>query len=294
MMFMYKSLLKLGLAGAVALTLLNGFAADSAKVKPLKKITTKTGIKMVLIPGGTFMMGSDKGRDDEKPVHKVKLSPFYMDIYEVTQKSFLDLTGNAPSRFRDKRGPVERVRWTDAVLYCNARSKAEGLEPCYDPNTWKCDFTKNGYRLPTEAEWEYACRAGSTGELFFPGDRKHLTRYAWFRSNSREKVHPVGKKRPNAFGLYDMYGNVLEWCNDNYSKDYYKNSPVENPRGPAKGKKKVLRGGSWASWPKHCRSAERTADDPTTADICQGYDTYGFRCVRNAPAADAKGASSSK
>ena len=248
-----------------------------------EKPNKNSDIKMILINGGSYIMGSKSGREDEKPLHKVTVNSFYIDIYEVTQNAYKVGTGSNPSKFRDKSGAVERVRWTDAVLYCNARSKADGLEECYNNKTWVCDFNKNGYRLPTEAEWEYACRSDSKNEHFFKGGLTVLGRYAWFRKNSREKVHPVGKKRPNAFGLYDMYGNVLEWCNDNYSKDYYAVSPNDNPRGPDAGDKKVLRGGSWASRGKYCRSATRTSDAPTTADICQGYDTYGFRCVRNAP-----------
>ncbi|MCF6174142.1 MAG: formylglycine-generating enzyme family protein [Victivallaceae bacterium] len=278
--FRRSRLYSIFLFGCATLSLLTSVVAGDK----LQQITTKSGIKMVLIPGGTFMLGSTKGKADEKPVHKVKVSSFYMDVYEVTQAAYMKMMdNNNPSRFKNKKGAVERVRWTDAIRYCNARSKAEGLEPVYDIKTGKCDFSKNGYRLPTEAEWEYASRAGSKGEHFFTGGIAVLGRYAWFRKNSREKVHPVGKKRPNAFGVYDMYGNVLEWCNDNYSKDYYAISPIEDPRGPATGKKKVLRGGSWASRGKYCRNAARKSDNPTTADICQGYDTYGFRCVRKTP-----------
>jgi formylglycine-generating enzyme required for sulfatase activity len=275
---MEKTLFRKFLFGCTALSLLTAVVVDAAPAQ----IKTKSGIKMVKLPAGTFLMGSVKGKADEKPTHKVKVNSFYIDIYEVTQKSYLAIMGSNPSKFKDKKGAVERVRWTDAVRYCNARSVVEGLEPVYDIKTWKCDFNKNGYRLPTEAEWEYACRGGSKAELFFTGGVAVLGRYAWFRKNSREKVHPAGKKRPNGYGLYDMYGNVLEWCNDNYSKDYYATSPLDNPRGPSSGKKKVLRGGSWASRGKYCRNATRKSDNPTTADICQGYDTYGFRCVRNA------------
>jgi formylglycine-generating enzyme required for sulfatase activity len=245
-----------------------------------KTLTTKTGIKMVLIPGGTFKMGSVDGQEDELPVHEVKIDSFYMDAYEVTQESFQKLTGMNPSKFKDRKGPVERVRWTEAVLYCNARSLKEGLKPAYNTKTWECDFSADGYRLPTEAEWEYACRAGNNAKYFFRGGKNKLGQYAWFRKNSREKVHPVGTRKANSFGLFDMYGNVAEWCNDFYDKDYYAKSPRNNPQGPETGDKRVLRGGSWASRAKHCNSSERFNDDPVTADICQGYDTYGFRCVR--------------
>ncbi len=257
-----------------------------ANEKPLKTITTGTGIKMALIPGGKFMMGSSSGRKNEQKVHEISIDSFYMDVNEVTQKSFQELTGMNPSKFRNRKGPVERVRWTDAALYCNARSRREGLKPCYNTKTWKCDFTANGYRLPTEAEWEYACRGGTTTGHFFKGGERQLGQYAWYRKNSREKVHPPGSKKPNPFGLNDMYGNVAEWCNDFYDENYYAKSQEKNPRGPDSGKKRVLRGGSWASRAKYCRSSARFSDDPVTADICQGYDTYGFRCVRNAKSKD--------
>ncbi len=247
-----------------------------------KAATSKSGIRMVLLPGGTFKMGSDSGREDEKPLHLVTLSPFYMDICEVSQDEFERACGNNPSRFRDRQGPVERTRWTDAAAYCNARSAREGLKPCYDPKTWACDFTADGYRLPTEAEWEYACRAGTAASTFCGDGEREVEKYAWFRGNSGEKVHKVGSKRANPWGLHDMYGNVAEWCNDFYDPGYYQVGAKLNPTGPESGAKRVLRGGSWASRPKYLTSAAREADSPVTADICQGYDTYGFRCVRRA------------
>ena len=236
--------------------------------------------EMVKIPGGTFVMGSENGKTDEKPVQTVTVSPFYMDRCEVTQKEYGDLMGQNPSHFTDPNGPVERVRWTDCAQFCNARSKKEGLKPCYDPQTWECDFTADGYRLPTEAEWEYACRAGTKGALYIPGGVSKLKTAAWTRKNSQEKTHKCGTLKPNKFGLKDMYGNVLEWCNDWYAP--YPGGKAVDPKGPAKGSKRVLRGGSWQDREKNVYSSRRWADDPATADICQGYDTYGFRCVRKA------------
>ncbi|MDD2707865.1 MAG: formylglycine-generating enzyme family protein [Verrucomicrobiae bacterium] len=237
---------------------------------------------MALITGGAFEMGSPTGEADQRPVRLVKVGNFYMDVYEVTQESFLTLMGQNPSKFANPKGPVERVRWTDAVRYCNARSKKEGFTPCYNEQTWNCDFSANGYRLPAEAEWEYASRAGSKDNCFFGGGKADLEKYAWHRGNSAKKPHEVGAKLPNAFHLHDIYGNVSEWCHDYYAENYYAVGANENPRGPDSGSKRVLRGGSWDDRDSKCNSVIRQKDSPTTADICQGYDTYGFRCVRNA------------
>lgn len=236
---------------------------------------------MVLIKGGKFTMG---GEAENAPKHEVEVSSFYMDKTEVTQKDFFAITGENPSRFKGDLLPVERVRWNDCIKYCNLRSQKEGLTPCYDLATGKCDFKANGYRLPTEAEWEYACRANSTKELSNKGGRRKINDAGWLRKNSEETTHKVASLEPNAFGLFDMYGNVAEWCNDFYDENYYKTSPAKDPKGPESGRKKVLRGGSWQDREKRISSFLRLSDDPATADICQGYDTYGFRCVKNAPA----------
>ncbi|MCF6174303.1 MAG: formylglycine-generating enzyme family protein [Victivallaceae bacterium] len=246
-----------------------------------KTITTKSGIKMVLIPAGEFKMGSNNGKADETPIHSVKVNAFYMDKQLVTQREFERLMKINPSKHRKPKNPVEQVRWAQAVQYCNARSMADGLESCYDLKTWQCDFSKNGYRLPTEAEWEYASRAGSTKKYFWGDSPSRLQLYAYYRLNSGKKPRPVGRKKANKWGLRDIYGNLWEWCNDYYSPDYYKSSPKDNPKGPEKSAFKVLRGGSWKSKAKDCRSASRAKETPAFADICFGYDTYGFRCVRN-------------
>ena len=247
-------------------------------------VTTKTGIEMVAIPGGFFEMGSSKGAADESPVHKVWVGPFLIDRYEVVQEQYVKLVGANPSSFKDPGRPVDTVTWTDAALYCNLRSRAEGLEPCYDEqsDTWQCNFKANGYRLPTEAEWEYACRAGTEREYYFGSDPRALKKYAWYAGNSSKKTHLVGQKKPNQWGLYDMYGNVAEWCNDVYDENYYKMSPSNDPRGPEEGEIKVLRGGGWQDRIDSIRSSWRASENFCFVDACV-MDSMGFRCARNAP-----------
>jgi acetoin utilization deacetylase AcuC-like enzyme/formylglycine-generating enzyme required for sulfatase activity len=255
--------------------------AEDTTYKP-KTITTKTGIEMVAIPAGWFLMGDDNGAADERPAHKVWISAFWMDKYEVVQEEFRKYQLPDPSHFKNPKNPLERINWTDAALYCNDRSRAEGLEPCYDEQTWQCNFQANGFRLPTEAEWEYACRAGTTTRYSFGNDVRKLKTYAWFVKNSSEKTHPVGQKKPNPWGLYDMHGNVAEWCNDYYSESYYKQGPDKDPKGPAAGEEKVLRGGAWNLSVQTCRSSYR-ASDPSLNDTCLANDSIGFRCVRSEP-----------
>jgi formylglycine-generating enzyme required for sulfatase activity len=178
---------------------------------------------------------------------------------------------------------MEQVTWVQAANYCNKRSAAEGLRPCYNEDTAECNFDADGYRLPTEAEWEYACRAGTQGDYSFAGDTRRLGEHAWLSDNAGKKTHPVGQKKPNPWGLYDMHGNVAEWCNDMYDKSYYANSPASNPRGPADGKQYILRGGSWKSSAEALKSFSRLAESPGFSDACLARDAIGFRCVRKAP-----------
>jgi len=244
------------------------------------KSKTESGVEMVQLPAGRFTMG-DENEIDATP-HEVFVSSFYMDAHLVTQEEYQRVMGENPSRWKADRNPVEQVRWSDAVRYCNARSRLDGLQPCYDLNAWECNFDANGYRLPTEAEWEYTCRAGTKTPYFFGNDPSKLKDYAWFDKNSGAKPRPVGQKLPNPWGLYDMYGNVWEWCNDFYKVDYYQESPEENPRGPKTGETKVVRGGAWKFSAESCRSGYRYNEAPGYVDVCFGYDIYGFRCVRNA------------
>lgn len=241
---------------------------------------TRGAVKMIRVAGGEFTMGSDRGAAAESPAHRVQVDGFHMDQTPVTQAEYERLMGNNPARAKGPRNPVETVRWSDAARYCNARSKEEGLEPCYDPADWRCDFGRNGFRLPTEAEWEYACRAGTASE-FFCGDNDTLLQiHAWYKRNSGGRPRPVGMKRPNPWGLADMTGNVFEWCNDFFDPTGYKPALETNPKGPAAGQFKVLRGGCYKSDPGECRSAARAKDRPAFTDVCLGYETYGFRCVR--------------
>jgi formylglycine-generating enzyme required for sulfatase activity len=205
----------------------------------------KTGIEMVFIPAGEFMMGSpqtDKNRDDdEAPLHRVRITrPFYMAKYELTQGEWEEAMGTNPSHcVGSARLPVDGLTWNDCWNF--ARKAGDGLT------------------LPTEAQWEYACRAGSRTTYAFGDDTGEigLAGYAWYMENSGGTTHDVGQKKPNAWGLYDMHGNVWEWCLDWYGKGYYAESPGDDPQGPNRGPYRVLRGGGWVSCPAVCRSAMR-------------------------------------
>jgi formylglycine-generating enzyme required for sulfatase activity len=255
-------------------------ATSASKHEKPAAIRTKSGVEMVLLPAGQFMMGDEKGEDDEKPAHRVQVGAFYMDVCEVTQDSFQAMLGRNPAKWVAPDKPVERVSWLSAVEYCNMRSLREGFKPCYDLKTLACDFAADGYRLPTEAEWEYACRAGSSARWSFGDDPAGLGKHGWFRGNSGKATHAVRGKAANPWGLYDMYGNVAEWCNDRYGERYYATSPERDPRGPEAGEERVLRGGSWKAAEDGCRSAARQSAPPGLADACFGSEAYGFRCVR--------------
>ena len=245
-----------------------------------RTITTACGMKMISIAAGQFTMGVDDGPIDAKPAHLVKVDGFLMDQCEVTQEVYEKLMGKNPSRRKNPRNPVEQVTWSAAARFCNARSMAEGLTPCYDTNTWECNFSASGYRLPTEAEWEYACRAGTTTRFYFGEAAEGLKSYGWFDGNSQSTPHPAGQRKPNGWGLYDMSGNVWEWCNDFYGAKYFRSSPSDNPRGPQQGEKRVLRGGAWSSSADNCTSWVRNCDEAGVTDICLTMDSNGFRCVR--------------
>lgn len=254
----------------------------SDEVTATEAISTKLGIAMRSIPGGAFTMGNDRGEEDERPAHAVSITAFHMDTYEVTQKSYEALMGTNPSKYKNPDQPVEQLGWYGAIKYCNMRSLREELTPCYDLDTMACNFDADGYRLPTEAEWEWAARAGTTSEYAFDGGENALSAAAWYAANAGETPQPVGGKAPNPWGLHDIYGNVYEWCNDVYGESYYAESPSADPCNYGEGEERVLRGGGWDSGPEMCRSSARYSEAPGFADVCFGYDEYGFRCVRRA------------
>ena len=232
----------------------------------------------VLVEAGTFRMGSTSGWRDEKPVHSVTISKsFYMSKYEVTQKQRQEVMGNNPSHFKGDDLPVESVSWYDAVEYCNKLSRKEGLAPCYSGSgeNIHCDFSANGYRLPTESEWEYAAQGGNRSRGYEYSGSSSPDGVSWYDDNSGKKTHAVGGKQPNELGLYDRSGNVYEWCWDWYGIDYYGSSPATDPSGPSRGSNRALRGGSWLKDAWRLRSAGRAGVAPSSK-----ADSLGFRPLR--------------
>jgi formylglycine-generating enzyme required for sulfatase activity len=233
-----------------------------AMAQASKEITNSIGMKLVLIPKGTFQMGSpieEEGADNDEEQHQVTISKdYYLGVTEVTQGQYEKVMGTNPSNFQKRvirksdssMYPVEQVSWEDAVEFCKRLSEL--------PEEKKAGRV---YRLPTEAEWEYACRAGSKTAFSFGESAKSLGDFAWFFENSGSQTHPVGEKKPNAWGLYDMHGNVWEWCSDWYG-DYPKGA-VSDPTGPREGSLRVGRGGSWDCGAADCRSASRIRSYPS-------------------------------
>jgi formylglycine-generating enzyme required for sulfatase activity len=257
--------------------------APPAQVKrsdePAMEIINSIGMKLRLIPAGEFMMGSTE-TDDEKPRHLVTISrPFYLGVYPVTQREYLEVERKNPSHFSgNDLLPVETVSWLDAVAFCNVLSEEEGLKAFLTIKGQSVevpDWNGPGYRLPTEAEWEYACRAGTTTRYSFGDDGNKLGRYAWHFSNSNQQTHPVGAKARNPFGVHDIYGNVWEWCWDGYDAAYYAQSPRVDPRGPALPSVRVIRGGGWNVGGQHARSAYRYGIVQESRN-----DDLGFRVAR--------------
>jgi len=235
-------------------------------------------LKVVLIPRGVFRLGSNDSAEElkriytepnhydcERPLHEVGITtPFYIGVTPVTQAEYVAVMGKNPSHFtgffgkRRDNQPADNMSWNDATEYCKKVSlKAAG-----------------GTRLPTEAEWEYGCRAGATSRFSFGDSEGDLGDYAWYDRNSDGKTHPVGTKKPNGWGLYDMHGNVWEWCQDWYDENYYGESPKEDPKGPAAGQFRVMRGGSWCDPPWRVRCSYSGGFAPE-----RGSSAVGFRVV---------------
>jgi len=241
---------------------------------------------MVELAGGSFLMGSPDNdpmaRDDEKPRHEVRVSSFRIGRTPVTQGQWRAVTGKERGSEEDQL-PVTDVSWEDALRFCNALSVRKRHRPCYRRvgiwpwRRWRCDWRADGYRLPTEAEWEYACRAGTDSPWSFGDDPELLGDYAWLSGNSDDRVHPVAEKRPNPWGLHDMHGNVWEWCWDRYGA--YSSRPVSDPHGPVFNRWRVLRGGSFDGSPEVLRSAGRGVVLPEVRFRFRHWD-LGFRCVR--------------
>jgi len=259
-------------------------AAPASKNLP-GEITNTIGMKFVLIPAGEFMMGSSQSVEEvvsngggeveyyrgEQPRHRVSITrPFYLGVHEVTQKQYEAIMGENPSYFEGENNPVDSVSWFDAVEFCKKLTEKEGIT----------------YRLPTEAEWEYSCRAGT--ETPFHYGNSLSSRQANFHGEYpygkaekgpfRAETLPVGSFKPNAWGLYDMHGNMYEWCADWYDVDYYGESTVDDPQGPASGEYRVRRSGAWINTGAFCRSVYRSWLGPE--NICF---LCGFRCVRVVP-----------
>jgi formylglycine-generating enzyme required for sulfatase activity/serine/threonine protein kinase len=236
-----------------------------ALITKLPPVSNSIGQQLKVLPPGQFRMGDPKGDGDETP-HEVRLTrAFYMGVHEVTQEQYERVMGTNPSNFKGASNPVEQVSWEDAVEFCQRLSalpeeKAAGRV----------------YRLPTEAEWEYACRAGSQTRYSFGDNESYLGQYAWFADNSDTKTHPVGKKKPNAWGFYDMHGNVWEWCSDWYGD--YPSGEVSDPTGPREGSSRVHRGGGWIYVAASCLSSTRYRYNPTSR-----YGHNGFRVALSFP-----------
>ena len=235
--------------------------------------------EMVPVEAGSFQMGSTEGLEDEQPVHTLHITrPFYIAKYAVTFEEydrFCDDTIGIPKP-QDSWGrgtrPVSSINWYDAVKYCNWLGEKEGLPPCYEVKgkITQCDFSANGYRLPTEAEWEYAARGGHKSQGYEYAGSNNVDDVGWYEGNSGGQTHPVGQKRPNELGLYDMSGNMWEWCWDWYGKDYYASSPSTDPTGPSSGTgvyiadaDRARRGGSYREKAVCLRVAFRGADGAT-------------------------------
>jgi len=252
---------------------------------------------MVFVQGGTFQMGSnDFEANSDEPLHSVTVDSFYIGKYEVTQREYQALMGTNPSYFKGDNLPVESVSWNDAIAYCNALSKKEGLPVAYKENDGvlldeegkeTTDVRKvKGYRLPTEAEWEFAARGGNSSRGYKYSGSDDPGAVAWYDDNSGDETHEVGSKQANELGIHDLSGNVWEWVSDWYDESYYSNSPANNPYNSVSGfsgilsliSNRVNRGGSCYNYARDVRVASRSSLGPDYRD-----NDLGFRLSRTAP-----------
>ncbi|MBF0175525.1 MAG: formylglycine-generating enzyme family protein [Magnetococcales bacterium] len=238
------------------------------RTESVKVYANRLGMEFVLIPSGTFMMGSDKNFDaeafpDEMPQHRVTIGkPFYLGKYEVTQAQWVAVMQENPSKFRARDLPVDQVSWSDVQEFIRRLNIMEKTTT---------------YRLPTEAEWEYACRAGSTTSRFWGNRVDEMSLYAWFDGDSRNEMHPVGQLRPNAFGLHDILGNIWEFVQDAYQEQAYKKHAPVDPLYEENNSNRVYRGGSWdgTSWYVRCANRGGISGE-------ERRESLGFRVARSA------------
>ncbi len=244
-----------GLIGLVAV-LISGCVGMRASSRAEIALDPATGMEFVLVPGGCFQMGDrwGKGEMSERPVHEVCVDAFYLGRFEVTQGQWRAVMGENPSFFQQEdEYPVEQISWNDAQAFLSKLNAS----------------AEKNYRLPTEAEWEYACRSGGKEEMFCGGDE--LSALAWFDRTGGGNTQPVGQRQPNGLGLYDMSGNVWEFCSDRYDANYYGVSPEKNPQGPAEGRYFVKRGGSWSIGPRFLRATVRGRSDAADRHYSTGF-----------------------
>lgn len=244
---------------------------------------------LIQVKGGNFKMGSKKAdrsaESDEQKEHNVALNTFEISKFEVTVwewKQFIKANKlkmpETPTWGWQDNYPINGVTWNEAIAYCNWLSNKEKLQACYSkkgPN-FICNFKANGYRLPTEAEWEFAAKGGTVSKNYRYSGSSTLEDVAWYKTNSKGSPHTVGTKLPNELGIYDLSGNVWEWCWDWYNKDFYMQEKSDNPKGPEMGERKAVRGGSWDSQPNYVRPSNRISTIPS-----KSHEFYGFRVARS-------------
>ena len=264
---MFERIAKRVLIIAIVMLLFCGVqgCTESEKLADESNYTNSIGLEFVKLPEGEFMMGSPSDEEEilsnENPVHKVTIeNSYYLSKYEVTQEQWKSVMGNNPSYFKGDDLPVESVSWYDVQKFINKLNEMEGT---------------NKYRLPSEAEWEYACRAGTTTTYFFGDNESKLGDYAWYWGNSEKMTHPVGQKKPNSWGLYGMSGNVLEWCQDKWHDNYADAPSNGSAWEEGNSSYRVVRSGSWNASPKACYSAYRFRLVPDTR-----VKFVGFRLLR--------------